>query len=337
MRNHWQKLFLSTALCGALLSPLASNANTAQREDVKSFIDRLVDKHDFDRTELGQLFKQVEIQPEIIDAMNRPYESKPWYDYRPIFVTEARIQEGAIFLQQNYKVLKQAEEKYGVPAEIITAILGVETRYGRYRGKYRVVDSLATLGFDYPRRSKFFLNELEEFLLLSREEQFDPLAITGSYAGAMGKPQFISSSYRHYAVDFDGDGIRDLLDNSVDAIGSVANYLARHGWQRNQPIAVKTTANQQQPKQMGKLKKPNTEIQQWRKQGFTPDQAISDELLAELIVLQNKNGSEYWLGMQNFYAITRYNHSALYAMAVYQLSLGIDQRVDSLKKETISN
>lgn len=326
MRKHWQKLLLSSVMCSALLTPLVSYANTAQRDDVKSFIDRLVDKHDFDRAELGQLFNQIEIQPEIIDAMNRPYESKPWHDYRLIFVTEARIKEGAIFLQQNYDVLKQAEEKYGVPAEIITAILGVETRYGRYRGKYRVVDSLATLGFDYPRRSKFFLKELEEFLLLTREEQLDPLAITGSYAGAMGKPQFISSSYRRYAIDFDGDGIRDLLNNSADAIGSVANYLARHGWQRNQPVAVKTTATQQRPEEMGKLKKPKTEIQQWRKQGFTPEQQVTDNLKAELIVLQNKKGQEYWLGMQNFYTITRYNHSALYAMAVYQLSQGITQQ-----------
>ena len=217
MQTNWFKLLYSSLLCLALVTVGPARADTAERSDVQNFINRLANKHHFDPAALKQLFSQIEIQPEIIDAMNRPYESRPWHDYRPIFVTQARIDEGAEFMQQHHDVLKQAEAKYGVPAEIITAILGVETRYGRYHGKYRVLDSLATLGFDYPRRSKFFLNELEQFLLLSREEQFDPLTITGSYAGAMGKPQFISSSYRRYAVDFDGDGIRDLLDKAISA------------------------------------------------------------------------------------------------------------------------
>ncbi len=325
MQTDWKKLIFTSLLCGTLAAPALAGANTAERQDVKNFIDKLANEHDFDRSELGQLFEKIELHQEIIDAMNRPYEARPWHEYRPIFVTEARIAEGVAFLHENSDVLKRAEEKFGVPAEIITAIIGVETRYGRYRGKYRVADSLATLGFDYPRRSKFFLNELEEFLLLSREENFDPLAITGSYAGAMGKPQFISSSYRMYAVDFDGDGIRDLLDNIDDAIGSVANYLARHGWQRNQPIAFKVSATQSKPEKMGRLKKPKTEIKQWRKQGFVPEQSSLDSLAAELIVLQGKEAPEYWLGLQNFYAITRYNHSALYAMAVYQLSQAIQQ------------
>ena len=326
MRKKWQQLFLSSVLCAAVITPQLSQANTAQRQDVKDFIDRLATQHDFKHTELKQMFSQVEIQPEIIDAMNRPYEGKPWHQYRPIFVTQARIDEGAKFLQENYDTLKQAEQKYGVPVEIITAILGVETRYGRYRGKYRVVDSLATLGFDYPRRSKFFLKELEAFLLLSREENFDPLAITSSYAGAMGKPQFMPSSYRMYAVDFDDDGVRDLLDNSADAIGSIANYLSRHGWQRNQPIAVKTEATQQGPQKMGKLRKPSKPVQHWLDKGYQPAEATTEQLKADLIVLENKQGPEYWLGLQNFYAITRYNHSELYAMAVFQLSQGIKQQ-----------
>lgn len=326
MRKTWQQLLLSSVLCAAIITPHLSQANTAQRQDVKAFIERLATEHDFKQTDLQQMFSQVELQQEIIDAMNRPYEGKPWYQYRPIFVTQARIDEGAAFLQENYGTLKQAEQKYGVPAEIITAILGVETRYGRYRGKYRVLDSLATLGFDYPRRSKFFLRELEAFLLLSREEKFDPLTITSSYAGAMGKPQFMPSSYRMYAVDFDDDGVRDLLDNSADAIGSVANYLARHGWQRNQPIAVKAETTQQGPQKMGKLKKPSKPIQHWQDKGYQPAEATAEQLKADLIVLENKQGPEYWLGLQNFYAITRYNHSELYAMAVFQLSQGIKQQ-----------
>ncbi len=326
MQKRWQKLILSMLLCGSLISPQLSQANTAQRQDVKNFIDRLAKEHNFKRDDLKKMFEQVEIQQKIIDAMNRPYEGKPWHQYRPIFVTQTRIDEGAKFLQENYKVLKQAEQKYGVPVEIITAILGVETRYGRHRGKYRVVDALATLGFDYPRRSKFFLRELEAFLLLSREENFDPLAITSSYAGAMGKPQFMPSSYRMYAVDFDGDDVRDLLDNSADAIGSIANYLSRHGWQRNQPIAIKTNATQQAPQKMGKLKKPSKPIQHWQDKGHLPAEATAQMLKAELIVLENKQGPEYWLGLQNFYSITRYNHSELYAMAVFQLSQGIKQQ-----------
>jgi len=326
MQKRWQKLILSAALCGAMIGPSPGQANTAQRQDVKAFIDRLASEHDFKHDDLKQLFGQIEIQPEIIEAMNRPYEGKPWFEYRPIFVTEARISEGATFLQENYQTLKQAEQEYGVPTEIITAILGVETRYGRYRGKYRVVDALATLGFDYPRRSKFFLKELEAFLLLSREESFDPLAITSSYAGAMGKPQFMPSSYRMYAVDFDGDGSRDLLDNSADAIGSIANYLSRHGWQRDQPVAIKTSAGQQAPQKMGKLKKPRKSIQHWQNQGYKPVKSAPEQLSAELIVLETTQAPEYWLGLQNFYSITRYNHSELYAMAVFQLSQGIKQQ-----------
>ena len=159
--------------------------------------------------------------------MTRPAESKPWHEYRPIFITKKRISQGVDFLNEHRTTLERAEEVYGVPPEIVTAIIGVETFYGRHKGKHRVIDSLATLGFDYPPRSKFFLSELEQFLLLAREEQLDPLEIKGSYAGAMGKAQFISSSYRHYAIDFDNDGKRDIWDNTVDAIGSVARSEER--------------------------------------------------------------------------------------------------------------
>lgn len=327
MSSNAKQRLLAILFSGLALIPAAVAANTAQRPDVQAFIDGVAQRHDFEAGALRQLFQQVEIHPEIIEAMERPYEAKPWHQYRPIFVTQARMEEGAEFLRRHHSTLQRAEAKYGVPAEIITAILGVESRYGRYRGKYRVLDSLATLGFDYPRRSKFFLQELEAFLLLSREEQLDPLAITGSYAGAMGKPQFISSSYRHYAVDFDGDGVRDLLDNNADAIGSVANYLARHGWQRNQPVAVPVRPAAEAPAVMDRLKRPDTEIRQWRQRGYIPDEPVSADLKADLIVLENETGQEYWLGLQNFYAITRYNHSALYAMAVYQLSQGIARQL----------
>ena len=313
------KRFLALSLASTLLLPIAQ-ANISQRDDVQSFIGGLVDKHDFDRAELNQLFAEIKLDAKIIDRMNRPYEAKPWHQYRPIFVTKTRIKEGVSFFQEHQAILKQAEAKYGVPAEIITAIIGVETRYGRHKGGFRVLDSLATLGFDYPRRSKFFLKELEEFLLLSREEGFDPSEIVGSYAGAMGKPQFIASSYRHYAVDFNGDGVRDLLNSTDDAIGSVANYLKRHGWQRDQAVAVPTNSLADSPRKTGRLKKPSIPLSQWRAQGYQTEAELADELPAILISLENKRDSEQWLGLQNFYAITRYNHSELYAMAVFQLS-----------------
>lgn len=303
----------------------AADINLEQRSDIRAFIDQMVSEHAFDRTELNSLFKQVEIRQDILDTISRPAEGKPWHKYRPIFVTDSRTEQGVEFLNQYRADLERAEQKYGVPKEIITAIIGVETRYGKHKGRYRVVDALTTLGFEYPKRSKFFRSELKHFLLLAREEGFGLTDILGSYAGAMGKPQFISSSYREYAVDFDGDGIRDLLDNPVDAIGSVANYLKRHKWQRGQAIAIPAQAPTNAPTKMGKLKKPNTPVSDWQQQGYKPQAKVNNTLAADLIVLEQESGTEYWLGLQNFYAITRYNHSPLYAMAVYQLSEGIKQ------------
>ncbi len=201
------------AAIGVSSSQAASTTTLVQRDNVKAFIQSMVDKHDFNSAELVELFEQVELREDIIELMTRPAEGKPWHEYRPIFVTQKRIQGGVKFWNENSEILMRAEEKYGVPPEIITAIIGVETRYGGYIGKHRVIDALATLGFDYPKRAKFFSSELEHFLLLMRDEAQDPLIPVGSYAGAMGIPQFIPSSYRHYAVDFDGDGKRDLWNN----------------------------------------------------------------------------------------------------------------------------
>ncbi|MFC1748153.1 lytic murein transglycosylase B [Pseudomonadota bacterium] len=296
------------------------------RQDVQTFIDSLSQRHNIARTELEQLFKGVEIKQEIIEAISKPAEGKPWHQYRPIFVTDSRADEGAEFMRANRETLQRAEEKYGVDAAIITAIIGVESRYGKYRGKYRVIDALATLGFNYPRRGKFFRKELEHFILLSREESLDPFSLKGSYAGAMGKAQFISSSYREYAVDFDGDGIRDLLNNTADAIGSVASYLARHGWIRGELIAVpaKTDKSQKADK---KTRKPKLTIEQWQKKGVVAEVPVNQDLKMALVSLKTQNGNQYWLGSKNFYAITRYNHSPLYAMAVYQLSQSIKNKL----------
>jgi membrane-bound lytic murein transglycosylase B len=269
----------------------------------------------------------VDINQKIIDAITRPAEAKPWYEYRPIFLTDKRINGGVEFWKQHDAALSRAYKEFGVNPEIIVAIIGVESLYGKYRGRYSVLESLCTLSFNYPKRSQFFKSELEQFLLLAREENIDAGEIKGSYAGAMGKPQFISSSFRRYAVDFDNDGKRDLWENSVDVIGSVANYFAEHNWRKDQPIASKASVNGNGYKALVKKGiRPQTLLSEMLKNGIE----ISDDLPtgenAALIELELKNGFEHWVGLDNFYVITRYNHSELYAMAVYQLSQAIKEK-----------
>ncbi len=298
----------------------ANNNDLTHRTEVVSFIQHMESTHQFTQQQLIELFRQTEIKKSIIEAISRPAEAKPWYQYRPIFVTDNRASDGAKFMQQHQAALDKAEQQYGVPAEIITAIIGVETRYGRYTGKFRVMDALATLAFEYPKRAPFFRSELEHYLLLTREEKIDPLLIKGSYAGAMGIPQFISSSYRHYAVDFDEDGLRDIWNNTNDAIGSVARYLALHHWQRNEPIATLVQVSGSDYKTLlAKGLKPNTMTTDMSQYGVFTDDTAKNRLAA-LLEYETKKGSEYWLGYPNFYSITRYNHSPLYGMAVFQLS-----------------
>jgi membrane-bound lytic murein transglycosylase B len=304
----------------------------SERSDVKAFIVEMADKHDFDRQKLTTLFAQVKLKQKIIDAISRPAEGKPWFQYRPIFVTKTRIKEGVEFWNKNQKLLEQAEQKYGVPPEIVVAILGVETRYGRHKGGYRVMDSLSTLAFEYPKRAKFFRSELEQYLLLAREEDLDPMSIKGSYAGAMGKAQFISSSYRHYAVDFDGDGKRDLWNNTADAIGSVANYFKLHKWQPGGAITAPAMVGGNHIKGLvEKGIKPHSTVADLRQRGVTPKHKLDPGALGALIELQTRAGHEHWLGLNNFYVITRYNHSKLYAMAVYQLGQAIIDKRNAQK------
>jgi len=303
-----------------MAAPIAS-ADVSQRTDVNEFIDQMVKKHDFDRDDLVKVFKKVKTNPKIIEYITRPAEAKPWYQYRPIFLKEDRIRGGVKFWRQNAKHLQRAYEEYGVAPEIIVAIIGVETKYGKYKGKFPVMNALTTLGFDYPKRAKFFKKELEEFLLLAREEKANPMSIKGSYAGAMGKPQFISSSYRRYAVDFDGDGKRDILNSTVDAIGSVANYFAQHKWFKDEPVATPAKVKGKAYKKIVKKGiKPKTPLKEVLKNGVSINQKQSSSLKTALIELELKKGHEYWVAFNNFYVITRYNHSELYAMAAYQLS-----------------
>lgn len=299
-----------------------ADLNYGAHELTKRFIDEMVEKHQFERKKLQALFSQAEKKDSILEAISRPAEKRlQWKGYRKIFLTDDRIKKGRAFAKKYRQTLERAEKKYGVPAHIITAILGVETRYGRQKGGYRVVDALSTLAFDYPPRSKFFRKELKELLLLAREQDFDVLRLKGSYAGAMGYGQFIPSSYRAYAVDFDDDGIADILNNPIDAIGSVANYFAKHKWQSGQAVAFQTEVNGGAYSALiHKKLLPSHTLEALKSAGVrVPDQyALSQP--AKLQTLLGANGEEYWVTLQNFYVITRYNHSHLYAMAVYQLS-----------------
>ena len=307
-----------------MFASLPLYADYSQRDDVQQFIDEMVEKHGFTRAELTAKFATAKKLEGVLEAIAKPAEKVlTWEDYRPIFVTQKRISRGNDFLKEHQQTLRRAEKEFGVPVEIITAIIGVETYYGRLSGKTQVFDSLVTLGFDYPPRSRFFRSELEQFLLLTREEGVDVKDIRGSYAGAMGMPQFISSSYRHYAIDFDGDGKRDLWNNTADAIGSVANYFKVHGWKSGEQVVVPARVNGQIEETRNKLK-PHTLVSELTRSGVYPLTNVGDHVKATVVTLNGKKGKEYWLGLDNFYVITRYNHSALYAMAVYQLSQEFD-------------
>lgn len=336
-------MFHHIRIFSTLLSILVSTSSVAlagdlnKRLDIQQFINEMHDKEGFEKSYLTQLFDQTRLQPSIIKAISRPAERKPWSEYRPIFITQSRIDLGVEFWNQHADLLNQAQQKYGVPPEIIVGIIGVETRYGRHTGRYRVMDSLSTLAFDYPPRSRFFRSELKHFLLMTREENVDPLSLKGSYAGAMGQPQFISSSFRNYAIDFNGDGKRDIWNDTADAIGSVANYFVRHGWKPGEKITmpIKPATNTDKKLLAEKQLKPSHPVASLRKQGFQGiDSNIPDDALATIIHLDGASGPEHWLGLNNFYVITRYNHSKLYAMAVYQLAQAIRERREETRHDT---
>ncbi|NJD08550.1 MAG: lytic murein transglycosylase B [Methylococcaceae bacterium] len=304
-----------------LLSPWC-RGDVTDRAEARGFIQHMVKRHGFERSELEQLFRSVEIQDKVLEAISKPYEAKPWHLYRKLFITEARIQGGVNFWNSNAAALIDAQRRYGVAPEIIVAIIGIETSYGQNTGNYRVIDALATLAFAYPKRAEFFRKELENFLLLSRQENLDPLAPKGSYAGAMGLPQFMPSSYRAFATDFDGDRKRNIWSNPADAIGSVANYFSRNGWASGGAVAYPAAV----PKQgydhlLSKDSMPQHSIARLAGLGVHPlEGAPAADTRANLLELEGETGPEFWLTLQNFYAITRYNHSPLYAMAAHQLS-----------------
>jgi len=322
-------LVLAGLALGALLFAGAPTAQALSgHPDVAAFIEDVAVSHGLDRAELQALFARVQYREQVVAAMQRPAERLPWHRYRGLFVSAQQADAGVRYWRTHRPWLDRAADQYGVPPEVIVAIIGIETRYGGVLGRYPVIDSLATLMVGYPRRSDFFRGELEQFLLLSREEGWDPLDIRGSYAGAMGVPQFISSSYRQYAVDFNGDGLRDLIGSHADAIGSVGNYLRIHGWERDQPIAVRVSlaSGTDADGLRGPRFQADTPVAELRERGVRVGQDVPGGLRAGLVALETTEGPEYHLGFGNFYAITRYNHSVLYAMAVTELARDIRRR-----------
>ena len=290
-------------------------------QEMQAIAREIAQKHGLEPQPIQALLSKAEFRPDILETIHRPYEAKPWYEYRELFVTPSRTEQGVEFWRANEALLQRAQQQYGVPPEIIVAILGVETRYGRNLGGNRVLDALATLTFGYPERSAFFRRQLEEFVLLLQEEHLASDQVKGSYAGAIGKPQFMPSSYRNFAVDFDGDGTRDLVDSTADAIGSVANYFQRHGWQAGGLVAVPAQVSGKGYRiYVNWDMKPNVSVAELRAAGVTSKQALAPETETTLLQLDAGNAEEHWLGFNNFYVITLYNNSMLYAMAVYQLS-----------------
>ena len=324
------KLLLLPALTVLMMfSAVTHGESYLSRAEVDAYIEELIQQHDFSRPELEEVLAAAERRQDIIDLMRRPAERRlNWHEYRKIFLDEQRIAGGVEFWQQNQATLERAEKEYGVAPEVIVAIIGVETRYGRVTGRHRVVDALMTLAFDYPPRASFFRKELTQFLLLAREEGKNPTSLTGSYAGAMGFGQFIPSSYRNYAVDFDRDGVRDIWQNRTDAIGSVANYFSRHGWcgaaQVTLPVQLKAETEQLLDIANQSLK-PTHSVAEMAEMGVIVD-GLDPEARVLLLRLLGGDKPEYWLGFDDFYVITRYNHSRLYAMAVYQLGQEILKR-----------
>ena len=315
---------LKGLIVGLLLLPMHVLAGSySESKLLAEFIDEMVAEEGFNKTDLQALFTQIEKKQSILDAISRPAEKTlTWGQYRKIFLKPGRIEGGAEFWRENQQALTDAEAKYGVPAEIIVSIIGVETLYGGNTGSYRVMDALSTLAFDYPKRAPFFRSELKHFLILSRDQGQDPLSLKGSYAGAMGLGQFMPSSYRAYAADYDQDGFIDIWTNRSDAIWSVANYLSRHGWKADEAIATRASVSDSYNADVmnGSLK-PSLNLMQLAEHGVKPEmEGLAGDAMATAMALEGDEGKEFWVGLHNFYMITRYNHSKLYAMAVFQLA-----------------
>lgn len=327
--KHGSSAIRGAMVFASLAWSLAALPQTATETARAAFLDKMVGQHGFERAELAALLEAASIDQTILDTMARPAERVvPWFEYRKIFLTEERIAAGVRFWGEHAAALEEISQRYGVAPEMIVAIVGIETYFGTRMGRYRVLDALATLAFAYPPRSAFFTSELESFLLLTREEDVDPTAALGSYAGAMGAGQFIPSSYRAYAVDGDGDGKRNLWTNWDDVFGSVANYFAKHGWRAGEPVTepATRTASFAGPEPRNTLDLDAT-VASLTQQGYVFTTPLPSEARAAAYSFEAQGGgSEYWIGYHNFYVVTRYNRSTKYALAAHQLSQAIRSR-----------
>ena len=315
------------------ISQSAFSLQTSDYKQLDTLFRQIAGETSYTVPQLEEMFKTVEIKQNIIEAMDRPAESTmTWTRYSKIFLTEKNISRGVEFWQTNAETLARAEKEFAVAPEIIVATLGVETRYGSNTGNYRVIDALSTLALEYPRRSKYFTAELKNFLLLTDQNKLDPLAVTGSYAGAIGLPQFMPSSYRSYAVDFTNDGSSDLVNSVEDAIGSIASYYSKHGWKPGQPVSwPATSVSDQASKLVVKKRKTDRPLKKLLKAGIVvQEQGFSDARVG-LIKLTGDQGPEYRVAFDNFFVITRYNTSKMYATAVQLLGEEIKTRVQAAR------
>jgi membrane-bound lytic murein transglycosylase B len=318
-------LFMASFILFISCIATANNSNTLTPK-VQQYISQLATEHGFNVEQLTTLFSQVHYDDSIIAQMNRPFESKPWYIYRKHFVTNKRIEAGVVFWDAHKAILEKTEKKYGIPANVIVAIIGVETFYGNNVGHDRVIDALSTLAFHYPKRSKFFTKELTQFLLMTSEQNLAPVSFMGSYAGAIGIPQFMPSTYRHYAISSSKTHGANLM-NINDAIMSVANYLYQHHWQKNGVVATTFSSKGSIPKADYKRVKLRWQLSTLKRKGLSPSKKVKNNPLADLITLNNQGEApnEYWMVFKNFKVIMSYNPRTSYAMAVYQLSEAIKQ------------
>lgn len=317
------------SLSAALYTLPSSAIDLSVNPEVREYINTFSKKYNYNQDQLNTWFNQVNFNQSIIDRMKKPGEAKPWVDYRNIFIQPARIKQGAEYWKTHGKELTMAEKKYGVPAEIIVGIIGVETYYGKIKGSTNVLEALVTIAFKYPSRSKYFTSELTEFLLLCREQGWNPLNVEGSYAGAMGLPQFMPSSYRTYAIDGNGSGKINLFKDHQDVVASVANYLDRKGWHRGEPTLVRAKVSPSHKKVTEKEAngKLNYTQGQLAEMGYTPAVSVPKNLKAGLLAFETEQGMQYWITFHNFQTIKRYNNSNKYALVVDILGEAIKEKV----------
>ena len=311
-----------------IISPFYSIAQI-DKKDVDQFIKDYAEDHQVDELKIREILDAAEFKQDIIGKISRPAEgSMTWERYRRIFITGERIEAGLEFWKEHESTLKEVSELSGVEEEYILGIIGVETYFGRIKGDYRVIDALYTIGFGYPKRGGYFKRELTKFLEMAEKENLDPLSIKGSYAGAMGYTQFMPSSYLAYAKSFKDDGSADLMNDPADAIASVANYLKVHRWKTGQPVATTATFSREVSNLNKQSLKPKNKLSDYTSLGIEPGEEFPSATSATLVTLENESAKEYWYGFDNFYVITRYNHSPMYAMAVHQLATALKQHKD---------